>query len=143
MSWTFNPASGRTPERWILPADKQDFSGLDPYQPYLFPIIGAPTTWEDFPTPYIEEWQSINDSLGVPGAIGETACHEHLTQPLRKAQWIREFFDWCKAQGHIAFCYFNADKPGDTAPAMLLNSSEAVLDTWAGILEENQAGVVK
>lgn len=141
MDWTYNPASGRVWERWTLPADKQDFSGLDPYQPYLFPIIGAPTTWHDYPMSAVSTWQSVCNDLGVPGAIGEIACHEFPGNPGRKAGWIEDSIQHSLDNNHLAYCYFNAYKPGDTAEPMLLNSHAQSLSTWAGVLSANQRGV--
>lgn len=141
MSWTFNSSSGRDWERWILPADKQDFMGLDPYQAYMFPIVGSPTTWHDWVTPQVALWQSVADDLGVPGAIGETACHEFIGNPQRKVDWIMEGYNHAVANNYVAFSYFNVYKPNDTALPMLLNSHAATLAAWSSILINHTRGV--
>ncbi len=143
MSWTFKSASGRVWQRWVPPVGKMDFFGLDPYNAYLFPIIGAPTTWEAWPMSGVVTWQAECDRLGVPGAIGETACHEDETGigPSRKAGWMQDAVDYAVANNYTAFCWFNSYKPGDTAEPMMLNSSQASLDKWSSLLSAHQNGV--
>ncbi len=144
MSYTFEASSGRVWSRWVPPVDKMDFFGLDPYNPYKFPAVGAPNTWRDWPMGAgMPIWQQACDDLGVPGAIGETACHEDESGigPARKVAWLNGAIAYSLAHKHVAFCYFNSYKPGDTAEPMLLNSSPQSLAAWANILSAHQKGV--
>lgn len=143
MAYTYNPSSGRDPENWTPNPAKMDFFGIDAYSGYLFPMVGAPTNWVNAPTAEFVAHTAAAQELGVPIALGETAVHEDQTGigPSRKVAWITDFFNYVKANGGIAFCYFNAYKPGDTAEPMMLDSSPEVLAAWGDILEEHQHGV--
>ena len=143
MGYTFVPASGRVPSRWAPSASKMDFFAIDTYQAYRFPAAGNGTTWHNWPVPGVTAWREMCATLGVPGAIGETACAEDESGigPTRKVGWMQAAVADSIAHGDIAFCWFNSYKPGDTAESMLLNSSSESLAAWANILNANQKGV--
>lgn len=143
MGFTFDSSSHRDPNDWRISGSKCDFYGLDPYNPYLFPMVGAPNNWVNQPSSQVTAFTAFCASLGCRPAIAETACHEDASGigPQRKVDWMNSFFNYTKANNYLAFCYFNAYKPNDTAPEMMLNSSPQSLAAWANILSAHQRGV--
>jgi len=141
MGWTFNPSSGRTVAHWTPPPGKADFYGVDDYNPYQFPAAGNGTTWNVQPSTQMQTYVAWCAANGVPGAIGENATAEHLSDPNRKAQYLQDIIDYANANGFLAYCYFDAFKPGDTSESMVLNSSAISMAKWTALVAANQFGV--
>lgn len=143
MGWTFNPASGRSVVNWTISGDKCDFYGIDEYNPHHFPMIGSPTQWVNQPSPTMTAFTQLCNSLGVPGAVGETATSEDMSGvgPARKVAWMNDLIGYAEANNYLAVCYFNAYKPGDTSEAMMIESSPQSIAAWADIVAAHPRGI--
>lgn len=143
MGWTFDPASGRSPANWTVDADKCDFYGVDEYNPYYFPMVGNRDTWVSQPTQQMRDFVTLCRQLDVAPAVGEVASSEYYGawSGSRKAEWINQLIDYTVAEKFIGVCWFDVYTPNDTSEDMLIDSSQASLDAWAGHVSQHQRGV--
>jgi len=142
MGYTFSASSGRNVANWTISGSKCDFYGVDEYNPYRFPMVGNGTTWRPQPSTQLTAFTNLCNSLGVPGAVGETASAEHDSGVRSwKIGWFHDMLNYCDANNYLAYCWFNANKPNDTSPAMMLTSSSEFMAAWAAQVATHQRGV--
>ena len=146
MSWTHNPSSGRDPLDWYPGNDYTDVIGVDTYNTYLWPMVGSPTVWDYVPlsgqTPKmvgLENLVAFANARSKPWAIGEVSSMEHASDSAAvrattnsyKARWITDLYEYSALNGATAVLWFNVDKPNDTHPEMLIESSQGSLSAQA------------
>ena len=142
MGYTLSASSGRNIADWTVSGSKCDFYGVDEYNPYRFPMVGNGTTWRPQPSETMLAFTNLCNSLGVPGAVGETASAEHDSGVRSwKIGWFHDMLNYCEENNYLAYCWFNANKPNDTSPAMMLTSSPEFMAAWAAQVATHQRGV--
>ena len=86
----------------IWPNTKIDVAGFDIYETYGH---NGSTTWKAFNANYFVPIQRWAQSQGVRWGLAETAYSDPAAK--KNAQWIPRIYQAMKAQGGIAFSYFN------------------------------------
>lgn len=146
MDWTHNTLSGRNPLDWYPGDNFTDVIGVDAYNTYLWPMVGSPTKWDYVPlsgqTPKmvgLERFVAFASAHSKPWAIGEVSSMEHAsdspavraTTSSYKARWIADLYEYSAQNGATAVLWFNINKPNDTHPEMLIESSQGSLSAQA------------
>lgn len=100
--WAFNPASGRTPQRWYPGDDAVDWLCADGYGFYP-----ETPTWTSFETTlgFFYRWA---EGRGKPIMIGETGAMEDPATPGRKGAWFQELAEtvrcrWTEVDAVVLF----------------------------------------
>lgn len=124
MGWTFDPRSGRNPAEWSVPTAR--ILGVDIYNPW------SPTNNLDW-VPFRSRLDQVRAYAGGrPIAIGEYGCRTDASRPGRAADWMRDAFDYARANNVVSMSYFNS----------YLNSPDGTweLDTERGRVFANNLG---
>lgn len=100
QSWSFDYRSGRNPAEWFVPA--APIFGVDLYNPWS---LTNGKSWVNFSS----KLQEIKPyAQGRPIAIGEYGCRTDPTRPGRAADWMRDAFDYARANNVVSMSYFNS-----------------------------------
>ncbi len=108
MSWTFDPASGRTPGQWIAPSPA--LFGFDAYN-WWSPRTNAP--WTGFGTLLRRAERYAG---GRPLVVGEFGVRRDPRRPQRSARWLRNAYRQAVRNDVVAMTYFDqriGDPDGD------------------------------
>lgn len=145
QGWTWDPKSGRSVADWTIPAAYCDFYGIDFYNGYHYPLTGNSPIWTPPIGTQVANFQAFCDNLGVQGACGEFGSSDDTTllyqgvqattanpNPQHKIDWAAGYIDYAHKHGWLAMCYFDAYKPGDTDPSIVLDSTTQFQAFWQG-----------
>lgn len=148
MGWTFDPLN-HTGQRAAyfdgIGADHMDFGGLDIYQPYHFPPAGYDSRWWPAPMGRLNAFLDWCTVLGVPPAIGETACAQDTTGAsgnpdgtAAKIEWVQTTVQTVEDAGGLAVCYFDTVINDDLDPSALITAQPEFTAAWAEMLRVRQ-----
>jgi len=105
MQYTFDPASGRTPERWLVPGAA--VQGIDLYNPWR---PGRAVAWVDFATMLERARAVIGDG---PVVVPEFGCHTDRHDLARTRQWFRDAFEYAVHHDVVGMAYFDSPHSDD------------------------------
>lgn len=120
MQYTFDPASGRTPQQWLVPG--ATVQGIDVYNPWR-PAGNAP--WVGF-AKMLSRVRAVTGS--GPIVVPEFGCHTDPTDLGRTRAWFHDAFDYALATDVVALAYFNSPHGSDGESWILDDVGRTALD---------------
>lgn len=127
MQRTFDPATGRDPESWLVP--DVPLMGIDVYNPWR-PMGTEP--WESFDTIIDRVRNYLPDT---PLIIPEVGCREDPADPGRAALWFTDAFERCIRDDIVGMAYFDSAYNNDDGA---LSLDGARLRTWKSLLARRE-----
>lgn len=135
MAWTWQPASGRRVEDWILPVD---FLAVDGYNDCgcrsSGGVASSTGTWRA-PEEIFGPPLATAASMGVPLLIAEVGCARDPQDGSRRALWIEELGHLVRRERRIeAVCWYERAVGGPSACDWRISTDERAISAWRRVV---------